>query len=1069
MADRNPGSVVSAGRWGIEVTIRTNRLLLLSGSALVLISLAGVAASQTPPTPPEPPPQTTPESAPPPGGETPAPKPPETTPTPPQTTPQTPLPPVTVVAPKPRPKRTTRPAAAPATRTVTPQPPAPTTTPTPTAQPTTTPTATVPFAPLTAITSGQIELSPSQNFGNLFFTLPGATSAGLAPAASRPVLRGLGDFRVRMQENGVGSGDVSDLGQDHGVPIDPLAIQKVDIFRGPAALRFGSQAVGGVVEVINNRIPTAAPFGGVAAELKAAGTTVNNEWESGVLLDAGSRNAAIHADFFGRRGDDYRIPSYPYLFPPDPAPAVDGRQPNSSFHTEGASVGGSYLFDGGYAGMAITRFASDYHVPGIDAAASQTHIRLEQTKITSKGEFRPYSAAIDAVRYWAGFTEYKHDEIGLNELGFEQIAATFRNTEKEGKVEVQFMPMLTPIGALTSIVGSQLGHSQLDTSGEALLFPARTRTVAGYFFNQMQHTDTLRTQLAGRIESVNVTGTAVTFPANFLPPPDVPESNPADLNYTPKSIAFSVIKDLPSYLAASLTLQRIERAPKALELLVKGPHDATQTFDIGNAGLVIETAKTVEIGLKRTQGEFRFDGKAYYTRYDNFIFQQPTGNFCNADFASCGTGTDLLQTFISQRDAIFRGAELAWQWDVIPLGPGIFGVDGQYDTVRATFTDGSNVPRMPPQRVGGGMFWRNDNWFLRMGLIHAFPQYDLAEFETPTAGYNLLKAEITHRKFWKYSPWGPIEVTTGLVGNNLLDVDIRNSVQFHKDEILQPGRSFKFFLNAKFGDQPAGAPGIFKAPRGYDKTRYDAPALVYKAPIATGWTWSGLYVGANAGYSAGRSITDTLFSDPATGEPLLGPSNTDRFDGGIFGVQAGYNWLNGNLLTGIEGDLQYSTQRASYTSVCPGDVCNPLLVDAPVTATFEQKLEWFATLRGRLGTTITPDVLAYITGGVVIGDIKTAGTIFGFDVNGSAVNTGFSHQLTRVGWTMGLGLEAHLVGNWTGKLEYLYMDFGSIPIAPAPAPDATVAGLFNSRISDNVVRLGLNYKFDRSAAIVAKY
>ncbi len=723
--------------------IRANRLLLLSGSALALLCLAGAAAAQTPT--PEPPPQTTPA---PPPGETPQPPPPAPQPTPPtETTPETSLPPVTVTAPKSRPKRTARTAPGAATRTLPPPPPAPAT-----AQPpTTTPaaTTTAPFAPLTAITSGQIELSPSQNFGNLFFTLPGATSAGLAPAASRPILRGLGDFRVRIQENGVGSGDVSDLGQDHGVPIDPLAIQKVDIFRGPAALRFGSQAVGGVVEAVNNRIPTAAPYGGVAAELKAAANTGDNGWESGVLLDAGLRNAAVHADFFGRRGDDYRIPSYPYLFPPAPAPVVDGRQPNSSFHTEGASVGGSYLFDGGFAGMAITRFASDYHVPGIEAAASRTHIRLEQTKITSKGEFRPYSVAIDAVRYWAGYTEYKHDEIGFNGLGFEQINGTFRNNEKEGKVEVQFMPMLTPIGALTSIVGSQLAHSQLDTSGEALLFPARTRTVAGYFFNEMQHTDTLRTQLAGRIESVNVTGTAVTFPANFLPPPDDPGSAPADLNYTPKSIAFSVIKDLPSYLAASLTLQRIERAPTALELFAKGPHDATQTFDIGNAGLVIETAKIVEIGLKRTQEAFRFDGKAYYTRYDNFIFQQPTGNFCNGDFASCGTGTELLQTFISQRDAIFRGAELAWQWDVTPWGPGIFGVDGQYDTVRATFTDGSNVPRMPPQRVGGGMFWRNDNWFLRMGLIHAFPQYDLAEFETPTAGYNLLKAEITHRQFWK--------------------------------------------------------------------------------------------------------------------------------------------------------------------------------------------------------------------------------------------------------------------------------------------------------------------------------
>src|SRR5262245_35725331 len=784
------------------MSVRTGRLLLLSSSALVMLSLTGTARSQAPvpPATPAPAEATTPQP------------PPQPIPTPPVASPesgsQVTIPQVTVQARRPTPRRAG--PALPGPRRSTARPtPAPT--PAPAPQPAAASPFNPPFAPLSTITSTQIQASQSQSFGNLFFTTPGATSAGLAPGAARPILRGLADFRVRIQENGVGSGDVSNLGQDHGVPIDPLTMQRTEIFRGPAALRFGSQAVGGIVEAINNRIPTFASPGGVAAEFRAAGTTVNNGWESGLLLDAGSRNAAIHADVFGRRSDDYRIPSYPYLFPPDPAPVVNGRQPNSSLHSEGAAVGGSYLFDGGYAGIAISRFASDYHVPGIEAAATQTHIRLEQTKITSKGEFRP-SPAIAAVRYWGGYTDYKHDEIGLNDLGLDQINATFKNRESEGKIEVESMPVLTPIGALTTIIGSQVGHSQLDTSGEALLFPARTRTAAGYVFSEVQHTPTLRTQLAGRIEGVNITGTAVAFPPNFLPPPDDPASSPADLTFLPKSVSFSVIKDLPSYLVTSLNLQRIERAPRALEFFSKGPHDATQTFDIGNPGLTIETAKNVEIGLKRTEGRFRFDAKAYYTRYDNFIFQQPTGNFCNEDFASCGTGTELLQTFIAQRNATFRGTEVAWQWDLAPLATGLFGLDGQYDFVRATFTDGSNVPRMPPMRVGGSAFWRNDNWFLRLGLLHAFAQTDIGAFETPTGSYNLLKLEVVHRKFWQYSPWGPIEVTTGLVGDNLLDADVRNSTQFHKDEILQPGRSFKFFVNVKYGaDKPSAPPGYYKA------------------------------------------------------------------------------------------------------------------------------------------------------------------------------------------------------------------------------------------------------------------
>src|SRR5262249_53606543 len=200
---------------------------------------------------------------------------------------------------------------------------------------------------------------------------------------------------------------------------------------------------------------------------------------------------------------DSYIPSYPYLLPPVPPPPVNGRQPNSSLHSEGGAIGGSYLFDGGYAGVAISRFASDYHVPTLDGAATQTHIRMEQTRITSKGEYAPNAAAIAAVRYWAGYTDYKHDEIGLNEIGFEQINGTFKNHTTDGKLEVETMPLSTPIGPLTSFVGVQASNSQLDTAGEALLFPARTRLAAGYFFNEVQHTPTLRTQLAGRVEGVN--------------------------------------------------------------------------------------------------------------------------------------------------------------------------------------------------------------------------------------------------------------------------------------------------------------------------------------------------------------------------------------------------------------------------------------------------------------------------------------------------------------------------------------------------------------------------------------
>jgi iron complex outermembrane receptor protein len=936
------------------------------------------------------------------------------------------------------------------------------------------PAATSPFnqppASLTTITSSQIQASPAQSFGNLFFTLPGATSAGLAPGASRPVLRGLDDFRVRVQENGIGSMDVSDLGQDHGVPIDPLSIQKIEIFRGPEALRYGSQAVGGVVEATNNRIPFAAPVGGWQTQFQGATTMVDRGLEGGALFDAGTRDFAMHADFYGRHASDYFVPSYPYLFPTDPAPSFNGKQPNSGLHSEGQAVGGSYLFDGGYVGAAISRFTSLYRIPTLEGAQNNGRIDLQQTKITSKGEFRPQSSAIDVVRFWLGAVEYQHNELGFDEAGQDGIRATFNNHAQEAKAEIKFMPLVTPLGSLISSIGTQFDHQQIDSAGDAgsLLGSARTNRGAAYFFNELRLSDTLRTLLAGRIETVRLDGTAGIFPSTLLPPPDNPELLLQSLGFMPKSISFSVLKDLPSWMVASATVQRIERAPTALELFAHGSHDSPATFEIGNPGLKVETANTAEIGLKRTDGAFRFDAKVYYTKYDNFIFRQATGILCGEDFASCGTGTEFIQTVYAQRDAIFRGGEMAWQWDLLPVATGIFGVDGQYDFVRATFTDGSNVPRMPPMRVGGGTYWRNDNWFVRMGLLHAFGQSDLGVNDTPTAGYNLLKMEISNKQYWRDSPWGAAEITTGLVGDNLLDVDVRNSVQFHKDEILMPGRSIKFFMNAKFG----GVPPVTKA--GYSKAPTGFGGAIFKAPVLTAWSWAGPYIGANIGYSAGKSKTDAVFSDFTTGAPLLATGSTDNLNGMIGGIQGGYNWQGGNWVGGIEADIQISGQGATPSYLCPGAVCNPGIADftAPVTASFDQrhKLDSFGTLRGRFGTTITPDVMVYATGGLAVGSIRStvrlAGVGFDADGNPGAVSNAVSVLTQKAGWTAGAGLEGRLFGNVTGKIEYLHIDFGTISTSvtnPFNAIPVTLSS--NSRITDNIVRVGLNYKLDPARGV----
>ena len=660
------------------------------------------------------------------------------------------------------------------------------------------PVVTDQYATVTAIPNEELRRTPSSTLGDLLFSKPGITGSSFAPgASSRPIIRGLDVNRVSIMENGIGAGGVSDLGEDHFVPVTPLMSEQVEVIRGPATLRYGSQSIGGVVSSTNNRIPDRFPCGAPCArfETRGAATSGDNGLEGGVLADAAAGNVAVHADAFGRTADDYRIPG--------------GYQPNSWARTNGASVGGSYIFEQGFAGAALTQNNALYAIPGTDGAAHRTRIDAHETKLSAKGEVRPQAAGIDAVRFWYGYTDYRHNELGLADpldAATDGVRQTFTNREHEGRAELQLAPFDLRFAALTTALGVQAGRQTLTAPGDVpsplsgLFAPNDNTRLAGYVFNELTFSAATKAQIAGRIEHVRLNGMTPDFPADFLP--DGNGLNPAQraLAFTPKSISLGLIQNLRYDLVASVTAQRVERAPKPAELFSRGPHDATATFDIGNPDLTIEVANSVEVGLRRATGPLRFEATAYYTRFNGFVFRRLTGVKCVEDFESCGNPAgELNQAVYSQRDAIFRGGEFQAQYDVAKVLGGVWGVDGQFDIVRATFTDGTNVPRITPMRLGGGLFYRDSNWLVRVSLIHALAQNDIAVNETPTDGYNLLKGELSYtQKIANAQARMPREVTLGIVGNNLLNEDIRNHVSYTKNEVLMPGASVRAFANVKF-------------------------------------------------------------------------------------------------------------------------------------------------------------------------------------------------------------------------------------------------------------------------------
>jgi iron complex outermembrane recepter protein len=634
------------------------------------------------------------------------------------------------------------------------------------------------FVPITVVPASEIIGTPGANLADSLQYRPGITGSNFAAGANRPVIRGLDNYRVRVQENGIGSHDVSALSEDHAVPIDPFSADRIEVVRGPATLRYGSQAIGGVVNATNDRIPEIIPPRGFSVETRGGLNSVDRGSDGAFKVTAGAGNFAVHADAFERHAGDYDTPA--------------GKQFNTFVDSSGFAVGASAVGLDGFIGVAFSRYNSLYGIPGKDAIDARTRIDMQQDKIQSRGEWRVRDYGIEVIRFWFGSSNYAHNEIGF-EAGPPEIGSRFTNKENEGRVEIQHLPVKTAFGELTGAVGTQFGQRKLAATsfeGDSLLEPARTNNIAAFWFEELQVTKRLRLQAAARIEQTQVDGSGLD-----LSDPLNPVAVAGEKTFRPISASVGILYELPLGVVARLTGQYVERAPADAELFSKGVHEATETFEIGNPFLTKEKAKTVELGFRKASGAFRFDASVYHTQFDGFIFKQRTGLVCDETLASCGSGTELNQILFQQRDATFTGAELQAQLDVAPIWRGVWGIDGQYDYVLARFDDaqGGNVPRIPPHRAGAGVYYRDINWFARVGFLHAFDQNKVGENETSTDGYTLLNADLAYT--FKLSSQGSVipEMTIGLKGENLLDDDVHNHVSFLKDEVLQPGRTIRLY------------------------------------------------------------------------------------------------------------------------------------------------------------------------------------------------------------------------------------------------------------------------------------
>ena len=580
--------------------------------------------------------------------------------------------------------------------------------------------------------------------------VPGIAATGFATGASRPIIRGMDATRVRVLEDGTSASDVSDIGPDHGIPIDPLAARSIEVVRGAGTLRYGSQAIGGVVNVLNNRVPTAFPDKPFSAELNGTYGTVSDLYQGAGLVDARVGDLALHADAFGRHAGDYDTPS--------------GVQQNSFFRGYGGSLGGSYFFGDGHdshVGAAITQYDAKYGIP-----SDTTFIDMRQTKVMTRSSFALGSGLLQRFNLDGSYANYSHDEKEPDGT----IDTTFRNKEYNARGELLF-------GALGPVTNSALGveyqHRDFSAIGDdsAYLFPATMESIAGYLFTDTQLAERLHLEASGRVERVRLHGT--------------PRFGDATVReFTPVSGAIGALYTVSPAIKLGATFSSTGRAPALTELFARGGHDGPNTFETGDPTLRIERANSLEGTLRIRSGPFRFDGSVYSSWFKNYIYGDLTGRQCDDDGICAVDGDgDLRELNYRQQGAHFRGVEGEASYDLVRTAHGVYRFNLLADYTRATLDDGSNVPRIPPYRVGGGLNWNGEKLDAGFNLIYAGRQNKFGAFDTATPGYVALDGQLAMRPFASHP-----NVELAIVGQNLTNDTQRLATALNKDQVVMPGR-----------------------------------------------------------------------------------------------------------------------------------------------------------------------------------------------------------------------------------------------------------------------------------------
>lgn len=619
---------------------------------------------------------------------------------------------------------------------------------------------------------------------------PGVSATSFGPSASRPVLRGLQGERVRVLSNGIGSIDVSNTSVDHAPVVNPLLAQRIEVLRGPQSLLFGSSASGGVVNVIDRRIPDAVPDEAIhVGAMGGYGSAANERMLAASAEVPLGGNWVGHVDGSWLKTDDLRIGGHlltpelratalaSSLLPPDPMadPEIDfaanaaltGTLPNTANRTWTAGVGLAFVTDGGNIGVAFSKYDSLYGVPvrfATEPGQGQEapRIKLRQDRIDARAELVTGGGLIEKLAFRFAFGDYEHAEIEPDGA----VGTTFSSTGMEARFEV----IQTERGGWKGVTGTQYMNRDFNVVGEEAFLPRNSTDQIGFFTLQQWESGPLMVEGGARFEHTI---------QNAKPDASQPQFFSGERRFDAFSAAIGASYDVAPGWKVAANLSRTSRAPSAEELFANGPHAGTSAFEVGDPDLGLEKAWSAEGILRGNVEGLRFEASIFHSWYSNFVYEERTGAI-----------EDGLPEFqIRQANARLYGFEAEAEVVLAKPGPWTVSASALVDYVHAEIDGAGAAPRIPPLRVLGGLKAASPHLDLLAEVEHVFAQNRIAAFETVTPAYTVVSLSATWRPM---GDDGPLSVIVS--GNNLFDVTARRHASFLKDYAPLAGRDFRVTL-----------------------------------------------------------------------------------------------------------------------------------------------------------------------------------------------------------------------------------------------------------------------------------